>query len=1132
MPLALATVTSRQAVLATAEEYILQEIAVDRRVTLIVPSRHWQLDRKLMAARRFPAGVDITVPERFFDELWQLYGDGRTMVPAALRRGLLAVAGRITGDSSEAARRFPRVQGELTPSFQEELETLLDRAAFLPGFEAALRQPQDQPQELSASEREVMSLYNRYFHELKQRGLVDRSEAEYLLSGMARLAGMLVLEGFESLTPRQALVIRRLAQRNEVRFVVEYDATHPGRRATRALIELVEDGAENRSEGRTPPMPSETPAVSMFCAASASVPSAASVVPGVLGLWETVAPTALPSNVVASTAHPEELRQLIDRLYTNTPGIEPKGTVWAGECRGVGAEAAVVASLIQQALEIYPPQDIVLVLKDPASASPLITRELVTRDIPFILEYTISFVQATLGAALMSLFELFTSYHVDAGDNDGGASYGGCASSGSLGGSLDFISPVDPDEAVASDPFTVAKDEADFARLSALLSSPYAGLSRWAAWDCQRLWRERRGSTPRTRLEDAATLLGSSPLLSLARQVATQPMGEQWVILLLELLNLMLQNAASSGRRTKLGLAEDRSAARAVLDFAEKAAPFGGLCRSRDLSAIRVSMVQQHVCERPGGMSDDKSGDGQNSDDQSGDDGKGCVNSGGSNAGSSGNSNASSSGDDTLTGDNSGCDRGGFVSITSSSRMGLKTFPVVIMGDLDADSYPMSGRSSPLDTLALKFDVAPARDLAHHQRSLLLHLIEAASARFFFYRVTHDLSGEVRQSALWDELLANYHPFDNEAITTEPEKIPVALEPFTVRRYEAVEFWQSFQTTAEEPVFTVDRGKLSLSASRDHLFEQPLSVTALEAYVRCPYHWFIERRVNPTSIDGEFKAAFKGSFAHEVLNDFYRIFLEEGHVRVNAGNLLEAQALLGRCFAQTLAKKAQEGAIGNETEAREMQLIKRALIDYLARDATLLPGYAPRYLERTIDPLPYADALVRGRVDRLDVNAEGQAVIIDYKLSSTLKGYGIEARRLRIPHHIQGAIYATLVERALGVRVMGTLYRSIMKPRTRGVFASSLVDVEDRLTRVQQGYNKNDALPWVRASQKDTADSMGEPSESAILDFPSYLARVEDLSFEAIERFKAGDIRPRPRDKDICIYCSANSSCPMVRSHP
>jgi hypothetical protein len=1028
MSLTLVTAASRQALLVATEEYIVREIAADRRVTLLVPSAHWQLDRKLMAAQRFPAGVDITTPAYFFDELWRIYGDGRAMVSAPARRRLLATAGRITNDDGlEAARNFPRVRGELTPSFLEELETLLDRAAFLPEFEAAPLPSQG----LSVSEQAVMGLYDRYFHELARYRLIDRSEAERLLSGELRLAGALVFEGFESLTPRQAEVMGRLARRNEVRLVVEYDAAHPGRRATQALIDLIEDRFGGASEDSARMTRLKASDLSDF------------------------------PDTPAFSARPQELRQLVDRLYASAPGIESTGAVWVGECQGSYAQPAVVASLVERALKEHPPEDIILILKDPSSASPLITQEFIVRGIPFFLEYAVPLVRTALGAAFLSALELLAT-------NPVGVDAGNVAEGGG---------------------------EADFARLSGFLASPYAGLSRWSAWDCQRRWRERRGSTAQARLEDAETLLGESPLFSLARQIATQPMGEEWVTSLLELLNLMLKNAASGGRRTELGLAEDQSAARAVLAFAEQVAPLGERCAIGDLSAIPVSLTQRYI----GGACDSAS-DAQES--------------------------------------------GGCVAITTPYRMGLKFYPVVIVGDMDADSYPMSERSSPLDGLALKLGAQPPRDLARRQRALLLHLIEAATSDFAFYRSAHGAEGELRQSALWDELLANYHLPGEELIAIKPERIPAALEPFTVRRYEAAEFWQSLRTSAKEQTLIVNRGRLSLPESRVRLLEQPLAATALESYVRCPYRWFVERKIGPASIDGEFGAAFKGSFAHEVLNDFYRAFLGESHTRVNDRNLLEAQALADRCFTRLLEEKTREGLVSNKAEEREMQQMRRALLDYLARDATLLPGYAPRYLEQTIDATPYAGVLVRGRIDRLDVNAEGRAVIIDYKLSSTLKGYGVDAQRLRIPDHIQGAIYATLVERAYGVRVMGTLYRSLTKPRTRGVFASALADAEDETARAQQGYSKNDALPWLQPSREDATDfaistdlaNLTASADSTDLapatDFPSYLAQVENLASAAVERLKAGDIRPRPRDADVCAWCLVSGGCPVARSRP
>ncbi len=134
------------------------------------------------------------------------------------------------------------------------------------------------------------------------------------------------------------------------------------------------------------------------------------------------------------------------------------------------------------------------------------------------------------------------------------------------------------------------------------------------------------------------------------------------------------------------------------------------------------------------------------------------------------------------------------------------------------------------------------------------------------------------------------------------------------------------------------------------------------------------------------------------------------------------------------------------THARAKSCVEQ-VFDLVRRDAAFLPGFIPTYFELELGRsseqlLEYAGVPVRGKVDRVDVDAEGNAVIIDYKLSGLSAGYGF-GRDDELPQRIQTDIYATLVERhfaALGtpLHVVGSVYRSYAKNALRGVYARGI----------------------------------------------------------------------------------------------
>jgi hypothetical protein len=649
----------------------------------------------------------------------------------------------------------------------------------------------------------------------------------------------------------------------------------------------------------------------------------------------------------------------------------------------------------------------------------------------------------------------------------------------------------------------VVDEMRDAYELFGLLASPYSGLSRLAAAELHKKWRGQRGSNRAGRQSDLAKHAAGATLLAAAERVMASVESGDWLEANLKLVNLLLTNAASAseGRAvpacedqaaSALAASDDWAAGQAFLNHIRQLSVFEGPFRERDLEGVGVTLER---CFDP---------------DQS----------------------------------------GNRVRLLASGEPGLLKAAVVIVGDLSAAAYPMSVASGALDELAAKLGFAPPRDLAQRQRSLLLHLGEAAQERFVFYRNTHEAGGdEARQSALFDELLANYRSTDEQGPGNKPERIPQALAPFTTRRYEGATFWQSLALTNDTEHRGFERGHLLNAEHQKALMPAVFSPTSLEAYLRCPYAWFLERRAGMRSIDRGFGALEKGLVAHAVLRDVYGALGARNMARVTPANLPEAQEMLRRSFARVMEKGVDGIIVNDRTEWESLSALEKDLLALLERDATLLPAYQPRFFEQPIEG-SYAGVAVRGRIDRLDVDANGNAFIIDYKLGGDLSDYGIARKTPRLPFRIQGAIYAAIAERQWGVRVRGILYRSCRKPVTRGVFADSLIDIDDRELRKVQGFTESDALPWrheenaprhpkperrgwslevegslAAVTPEDAHTSLAGPESFVLEGFSEYLVRVEERVSHALARLAAGDIAPRPSDKGICGYCAVRGRC-------
>ena len=141
-------------------------------------------------------------------------------------------------------------------------------------------------------------------------------------------------------------------------------------------------------------------------------------------------------------------------------------------------------------------------------------------------------------------------------------------------------------------------------------------------------------------------------------------------------------------------------------------------------------------------------------------------------------------------------------------------------------------------------------------------------------------------------------------------------------------------------------------------------------------------------MDVAFDAAAQGNLVHAVMERFYRSLKQAGHDRVTEQNVDEALAIASSAFDQQLEDDQSRERRGlylrTEYDSCACEELRRQVFDLVRRDATFLPGFIPRYFELELgrsseQPLEYAGVPVRGKVDRIDVDGEGKAVIIDYK---------------------------------------------------------------------------------------------------------------------------------------------------------
>lgn len=456
-----------------------------------------------------------------------------------------------------------------------------------------------------------------------------------------------------------------------------------------------------------------------------------------------------------------------------------------------------------------------------------------------------------------------------------------------------------------------------------------------------------------------------------------------------------------------------------------------------------------------------------------------------------------------------------FVSLADASVLRPGGYDAVLFADVDLDSYPLSHEEGPLATLTAEL----RRDGVSLEPAALLRVrfgraMQAASGPVALARVTHDRQArECYPAAVWTELRAHAEAAGAAKPTCVGEGDIIAdFDPAAGEglKRERVTCEAPQHLSAEAVPYLVLRRRDGEGEDAP-LVPRLTSASQIEAYSTCPLCWFVSYRVKPQSIDAGFGNMEKGNFVHDVLEHLHARLPQEGMERVTPENLPRAQELLHEVFDETLAehagKRGTEGPLVplSAVEERQVAEILPQLEGVLAYESEALAPFAPRYLEFAFNELQveYAGWPLGGRIDRVDVDAENRAVVIDYKHRSGVEEFKLADPTVRdeetgeapiddprwLPPHTQTLIYAQAMRRALGLDTRAALYFSTKggKPALRGAASAELLEEE----------RGDGRIPGLKK---------GFPGEGGSMDFDALLDRVEDGIAERLRELEAGNV--------------------------
>jgi len=212
------------------------------------------------------------------------------------------------------------------------------------------------------------------------------------------------------------------------------------------------------------------------------------------------------------------------------------------------------------------------------------------------------------------------------------------------------------------------------------------------------------------------------------------------------------------------------------------------------------------------------------------------------------------------------------------------------------------------------------------------------------------------------------------------------------------------------------------------------SARGLETFAACGVRWLVEHLLHPNAIEPDPEPMRRGALAHALLERTLRGLRDRtGSARLAPDTLATAEAELEVALAELVDIPA--GA-GPRAALRSLEVdLRRAL----RSEAEGGPGYEPSLLEwsfgREGDEHPslrLADGAVEvtGRVDRIDLEPRGGALVRDYKNRTVHAG-----AKWADDGRLQVALYALAARELLELEPVGAVYQPLAGPdlRPRGL---------------------------------------------------------------------------------------------------
>jgi ATP-dependent helicase/DNAse subunit B len=474
----------------------------------------------------------------------------------------------------------------------------------------------------------------------------------------------------------------------------------------------------------------------------------------------------------------------------------------------------------------------------------------------------------------------------------------------------------------------------------------------------------------------------------------------------------------------------------------------------------------------------------------------------------------------------------GRVAVVDFLRVRTRRFEAVFVLGLEEGSFPRRGSASPFldDDARRGLGARLTRpDQVSRDRYLFYTAATRVTRRLTLVREAASDDGTPRESSpFWDEVRALFEPEDVAHWTRRRQLArltwPLEEAPSERERLRAVVSLHATEPDAADALARANGWERKLDRARNAFRRQTrlrhprvleqlgaklsFNVTELERFADCSSAWFVERFLDPRTIDAQVDPKLRGSVAHQALYKFFSGLPKEvGISKVDPPHVEDAVRFMRRCLDDALAGVRMEMT---DMQRRELdQRLWRDLEAIVRDEAESELALEPRRFEVLFGSersapelqrgLDLGGATLSGKIDRIDVDPfSAQAIVIDYK-----SGKGAHsAREIEQRLRLQIPLYMLVLRDLVGLEPLGGVYRPLGGDR-----------------RMRGLLRKGADLPGFVAS--DEVDDE---------DFWSVVEGARETGRGIAERIRSGDVVHDPLGGECPSWCQLWPICRVRRS--